>query len=441
MLENKLHYNIDSFLRDISHISLEEINFGHGLLLDIDGYKCIVTCSHIVGKANMKITISLNDELDNVCTEQCKLVLNIEEYEIAVLKLENENNEKKYMFQKSIKNEINFELQHKISYKSFEGFENNLTLNELDISKIYVKQQNIKNVYMPSIPCIVIESNYLPDDLHGLSGSSIVNVNDETIAIISNTISNTNKLNCIPVLLINKFIVEWLNNKKKQPVLSSIFISFDDICSEYENKQITCKYVTNTNNLTYQSVTKKKFKFEMGDVIYKVNDMFFNSDGTIFHSEIGLNLELNTYIMMENLKESFVKFDIFRIDNKQKYQTISTNLFGIPIESVYNIRMCNKNDYLIFKRHIFTELSFELLIELIKENIVSSKVFDNNIIKLGNYESQKIIIIFDGKTPMVVEKIGNKKINSLEDMKQQNIDKNINISCKTFFGKNIKVAI
>lgn len=438
----KVDYNVESLLHDISKISLEEINSGHGLLLNIDGYQCIVSCSHIIGKANMRIDISLEDQNKNICTESCKIILNIEEYEIAVLELENKKNEKKYTFYQidEINQHFDLKLQHKITFLSFDGLlETNLTLNELDVSNIYVENKYVKSGLAPSIPIIVVESDYLPTDLHGLSGSAIIDSTGKPMALISNTIGNIGRINCIPLSLIIKFIVESKKRKMKSPVISSILFEDELIESEHMGNITVCHRVNNTLDLNYQCVGKKKFQFKQGDIIQKINNVDFNSDGTIYHKELGFNIEIFSYFMIETLFNSCVKLCIFRLDEHGEYKEQIVTIQGIPLESVYNIHMCNKNNYIVWKNCVFTELSAELITELIGEGLLQLNVFDHQVVKETN---SKLTIMFDGKKIRLVEKIGNKKINSLKDIKNiSGNDAKLTLTCKNFSGGNTKIVL
>lgn len=434
----KVDYNVESLLRDISKISLEEINSGHGLLLDIDGYKCVVSCSHIIGKANMRIDISLEDQNKNICTESCKVILNIEEYEIAVLEIENKKNEKKYTFHyiNEINQNIDRKSQHKITFLSFDGLlETNLTLNEIDISEIYVENKHIKSSLVPSIPIIVVESDYLPTDLHGLSGASIIDNIGKPIALISNSIGNTGRLNCIPLSIIIKFIVESKKHGMKSPMISCIFFEGCIIDSE----SMTCHHVNNTLGLSYQCVGKKKFQFNQGDIIQKINNVDFNSDGTIYHKDLGFDIEIFSYFMIETLFNSHVKLCIFRLDEHDEYKEQIVTIQGIPLGSMYNIHMCNKHNYIIWKNCVFTELSAELITELIGEGLLQKNVFNHQVVKETD---SKLTIMFDGKKVRLVEKIGHKKINSLKDIKNiSGNDIKLTLTCKNFSGGNTKVVL
>lgn len=444
--DKKVNYDIDSLINDISKISLEEINFGHGLLLDIDGFKCIVTCSHIVGKANMRINILLEDINKNVCSESCKLALNIEEYEIAVLEIENKRNEKKYKFYEiTEKIKIKTDLRYTIFFNTLEGIiSSSFVENIINVSKISIEKQHIKSIYLPAIPCVVVESDNLPEDLHGLSGSIVTDPDKNPVAIVSHTTDFDNKINCIPLSFAVKFIRECIKGNKTSLIFSSVFIDFDKIEIEYKERHLTCYCVKNNHKITYPSTNKKKTKIEIGDIIFKVNNFDINSEGEIYHDEIGLNLDFFAYVMIESISDKFVKLDLFRVNDSGEYndKIVSITLFGISVESVYNIGICNKNNYVVFKNNVFSELSYELIKELIKEGYISRTIFKSNLIKMGNI-NQKIIIMFDGNDVKIVDKIGNKKINSLTDIKNVkfNSNSNLKITCNTLDENKIKITI
>jgi hypothetical protein len=389
----------------------------------------------------MRNDISLEDINKNICTEACKIAINIEEYEIAVLELINKKHEKNYLFRKiNEKNKhIDVNSPHKIIFKTFEGLlETSLIVNEIDIDNMYIENKAVKSVICPRMPILVVESNFLPSDLHGLSGSSIVDEFDNTIALISYSIGNIGKLNCVPLSIIIKFITESKRQKISSFTLSSIFNTSDIIGSVYMGKEVTFHRVSSGHDILYSSNGKKKLKFLEGDIIKRVNHIDFNSNGTIYHEELDLNVELPFYILIETLSNKHIKFDMFRLDNKE-YKEHSIIILGMPIEHVYDIYPCNKNNYIIWKNYVFTELSEELSNELLSEGIGYPNIYNNLIPSASNI---KQTIIFDGKTIKIADKIGNKKINSLIDIKTLlNSNSKLTLSCKTFNGEIAKIFL
>lgn len=423
-------YNIKSLLTDVTKIPLEEINIGHGLLIEIDGYKCIVTCFHIVGKATMNVEITLDDIEQNICTEQCKIEINIEEYDISILKLIDKNNELKYNFY-NVDDILNFNesSHHAINYKSLEGLlETKLILNEIDIKKINILQKHIKCVLSPKIPVICIESDFLPDNINGLSGASIVDSTGAPVAMLSN--EKSRQINCIPLKLIIKFIKE-IKKHKMAFKISNLFIESNVILDHDTNT--TCHMIKNGYNLSYQTTKKRKHKFLADDIIQKVNNINFNPDGLLLHSEIGFNVELSTYVMIESLSNSYINFDMYRNTNGE-YKQYPVSLLGIYIDNVYNIQMFNNNNYFVWKNFVFTELSYELINEFKLENIIPFELF-NALIPAET--KSKIIIVYDGSTIQFVEKIGNKNVNSLDDIITNSKIKQT-INCRNIDGMTIK---
>lgn len=426
-------YDVNSLLNDMSKISLEQINQGHGLLLDVDGYKCVVTCSHIVGKANMRIDISLETFDNLMVTEECKIVANIEEYEMSILEFVNKKNIKKYNFCKTseLQNfKLNLESKHKIKYFSIEGLlETNLVLNEIDINNIYVEQAYIKSKIIPKLPLLCVESRYLPTDVHGLSGATVVDNNETPVGLISNSIDCREKLYCLPISVIIKFVKELKDNYMQKFVPSTIIFDYDLEGAELENVSLTCCVINNTFNIGYKSTGKKNFKFEIGDAIYKLNNVNINDDGTVYHAEMGLNLDIRTFFMIESMFGKLVRIDMYRQNNDGEYGQFNCLISGTPIESTTNTTIINNNKYFVWKHHVFTEVSDELLIEFVNNGFLNINFIEKN--KTLKENNSKMVLMFDGNAIKIVEKIGNKNIVNLDDLKIHLKSKKTSLTCKT----------
>lgn len=423
--DKKIEYDINLLLDDISKLALEQINAGFGFLLEVEESKYVITCSHIVGKATMRVNIKLKDIENNTQIVECKIITNIEEYEIAILKILNEENNSKFKFYKILEGQnLNFNTQHRILHE---------ITNFINIDKIYVENKHVKYIGSPKIPTIVVESNELPTELFGLSGSLIVDANCVPIAMVSHSIKNSGKICCIPMSLIIKFVKKFnFNNHFK---LSSIFIECDIIEIQQDLQLSTCHKINTSFGLTYFTNQKKKFKFKESDIIKKLDNIEFNSDGTIYNSSIGFNVDIQTYFLLE----SIVNVTFYRLSNDE-YSEQSIIINSIEIESVCNIDMCNKNEYFVWKNHVFSELSDELINELIMNRLIHSNIYSYRTIKDSNC---KIVIVFDGKTIKLVEKIGNKKINSLKDVKNSTgLYNKPTITCKDVCSdKTIKFSL
>jgi hypothetical protein len=101
--------------------------------------------------------------------------------------------------------------------------------------------------------------------------------------------------------------------------------------------------------------------------------------------------------------------------------------------------MCNSNNYFIWKKCVFAELSDELITELLGEELLPTNIYRNKTLKENN---SKLTIVFDGKTIKIVDKIGNKKIHSLKDIKSVSSSENkLTFTCKNFSGGTTKVVL
>jgi hypothetical protein len=421
VMENK-NYNIDSLTNDISQISIDQINQGYGLLFNFDGYKCIITCSHIVGKANMRIDVSLEDNTGILRNESCKIVSTFDEYDIAILEFTNNKNVKKYSYYNydeiydmiKLKDMLEIKNTYIIKHLTIGGIINQkISEHIIRVNEIKIESANIKSSLAPKIPMIVVEISVRdrPIDLHGLSGTPLLNSNNIPIGIVSNGIDN---MYCIPMSIICKF-VNATKGSMKHAVLSSILLATNVVESMYSSQKVICHQITNTFELSYEGIGKKKFKFKKHDIIYKINDINFEEDGTVYNSDIGYPLELYTYFMCESLQNKRIKLEMFRLNDLGEYKETIQYMHAKSIDSIYNIYMSDTNNYYSWKNYLFTEVSEELIGELLSEKMVSASFLENKTLKDDN---GKLVIMINNKSVNLIEKIGNKKINSLDDIKK-----------------------
>ena len=92
-----------------------------------------------------------------------------------------------------------------------------------------------------------------------------------------------------------------------------------------------------------------------------------------------------------------------------KYKEYTNELIGIECNKIFQVNIFNNNKYVYYKGYIFTELSEELINNL--------KLFNDYKTNIG---TEKIIVLinsfdkdFNYSCPLILDKIQNKKINSL----------------------------
>jgi hypothetical protein len=244
-----------------------------------------------------------------------------------------------------------------------------------------------------------------------ICGLLLFDENDNPIGMVSYSNYDNTQITIVPISIISKFAKDF----KFKSMLTSVFFQSNILEAVYNNKQLICHQILKTYELSYVTNNKKKFKFKENDIILKINHKNFTDDGKIFHEEIGFDLEVYTYCMFESFNNTIIELVLLR---NEKEMAVCIN--GLEINSFYNLRFCNNNIYYKWKSYIFTELSEELFYELYNEKIINIDFLDYKKIKQN---SEKLVIMFDKNSVKIIEKIGNKQINSLIDVKNYTINK------------------
>lgn len=423
---NSNTYDIDPLINDMSQLSVDNMNKGYGILMNYIGYKCIITCSHIIGIDNMRIDAYINDKSGKLCKESCNVLLNLHEYDIAILEFVNADQSDNYEYftkdQCNTKiNKINKNDLHFIKYGFVENILNLQIINYfLNVNNVSIENNYVRSTLTPKIPLIKVDSVSNDVDLKGLSGAPLLsNIDNKCLGIVSNFYKN---IYCIPMALIFEFLEKFIISAKCE--LCGIFINTDIVESETsDSNALTCHQITNAFELSYASTGKKNFKFKCDDVITKINNKGFNDDGTVYYDKLDCDLLIDTYCMLETLNNTSISVNLFRPFN-ENYKEITTQIFGKKLNSVYNIHSYNTNNYCCKKNYVFMELSDELASELINNRFMTKDILEYKTLKNNN---NKLVIAIHNNTAQIIDKIGTKKINSLKDINKLFSDKSINI--------------
>ena len=350
--------------------------------------------------------------------------------------------------------------------------ENKIIEDRMFIKNIKIEHEDFIGHIIPKIPLLTSlindeenENKIDNDELPGFSGSLLL-YNNMPIGMLACLNINKRKLQMLPMSLILKIVTINLTNQKEQnmygfniPTLTVRVELNNSIDNENEFigkiVKLQQKYNTintiNTINIineptSYQIMnSNKKFKFLENDVIIKIGDIKINTDGTIYNNDIGTNITVDTHMMLEcysNLKNN-CEFTIIREENEIE-KCIKINIVAKSLNTLYHTKIFNDHVYANWNGFVFAELSEELV---------------NNISKLFNFEikgsiiespkmtigDKKIVVVIDidndlipkkykniffvddnlltplfhtniGKQLLIVEKIGNKMISSIDDI-------------------------
>jgi hypothetical protein len=307
--------------------------------------------------------------------------------------------------------------------------------------KLYVDNISFENMncfIMPKLPYIKCKIFKSSDDmislLKGLSGSLVKNNDGVICGMLSEYNIEHDLITITPTILIKHFLHEYLNCGDYNGIVS-LLVDHSMMDFEHENEQ----YIGATINKKY--ALKNNLKED--DIIIKLNDKSFNSDGTIYDNNLDQNIDLETYIAINFTKNDKINLTILReIKNKWTQKQIEHILFAI--QDYKTIPINHNNKFIINNGFVFTELTENIIEFYRNHNIyIGGDVLDeyannmytgNKIVVLINIINNQFNQLIDIKLPLVpnnnckneyylciIDNLNNKKINNLNDL-----SKNIN---------------
>lgn len=461
-------YTLDKLIENFGIVPTENTESTHqgtGFFVNINDTPYVITCNHVIGPKVIE-TCAFADNVDKK-HEQIKLTLvrRIPELDIAVLKFKNDQQKKKFVFYTP--DQLDTKINHitrmvlqditnaslNIPLISTSLCETKITIQKVKISHISIETEDFISHIVPKLPLITFfhdETQVRLDNLPGCSGSLIL-CNDIPIGMLASFSQKSKKLQAIPTCLIFKIVINSLNDLTKTisgfniPTLT-VRVDLDkcvDGKSQFIGKCVEKK--DTNNNIEYCTIYNKKFYFKDNDVIIKVSDKEFDNNGKIFSDEIGYDVNIDMFMMLECFihKKNNCKFLVIRNDGETE-KHIDINIIGKTINTMYNTKIFNDHIYVSWKGFTFAELSEELVDNLAKifnfdiqgSFITSPKMnsgdkkvvvvvdVDKRFIpeKYGKtfFVDEQILTPFvhtdSGKKLVFLEKIGNKKILSINDL-------------------------
>lgn len=466
---------------EITSEKLEETSKGQGFFVKINNEPYVITCNHVIGLKNLNICAFANNK-ENVC-ERIDLILikRIPELDIVILKFENDDQTNNFDFyiQDELNTKIN-EIERFIKTSDsnhlilkilmFSNITENI-IPTIDIltSDVLIESEDFIGHMVPKIPLITFlqNGNILNDsDLPGYSGS-ILMYRNIPLGMLSRFDTKTFRFQTIPMCLINIIITNALSNPRK--VLSGFNIPMKTVGVELDNPinnkvLFIGKSVLPYKNVHYKKLSNNKnFYFYSDDVILKIDNCEFNGKGTIFSDDIGYNINVDMFMMMKCYMSvtNSCKFLIAR--NKKTEKHINVELIGYSINLMYNIKIFNDHKYISWRGFTFAEISEEIINEIsntyqydiegsyikmpkksdgskkhvivvdINEKLISDKYLD--MFYIDGSKTQIPLVDTDiGKQLVILDKIGNKFISRIEDIKIAITNKN-NKNISLFYEK------
>lgn len=475
---NRIHeYSLDDLTCAFSNstISDNKTSQGFGVFMKISGTVYVITHFHIIGSVNVGVNAYFPNKRGTITKIPLTVFKTIPELDIALLKLESISHQQivDYYTDENIANIndiINITNNINLIVSNINASRNKIINHSLQIEKssIEIALDHLKSAIVPEIPLLKYTCDidkygldcFDNDTLSGLSGSVLISGK----LLLGMTVGYNNmKLEAIPMIIIYKLAQGMINNKDGE--LTSLYFN-SKICTLNTDtfRSLTCHYVTDGKNIAYQSkIYKKDFKIKEGDLIYQINDNNFTKNGKIYDSQIGYEIPIDTYIMLNCYMNSTIKISLYR-----KQKMITNEIYGKKFDDVYDVNIFNNHKYLHWKGFIFTELSEEFMLNSISLGYnLTGNVFEQYNKITGS--KNKIIILIDidyktlkddisdslksiglpyikninGYTMFVLDRIGTKKIINLEDLSNTlEINKKQKTTCHyNYNGNDYKLKI
>jgi hypothetical protein len=186
-----------------------------------------------------------------------------------------------------------------------------------------------------------------------------------------------------------------------------------------DNNKDTNKYYAIINNKIKFKTHNKAFQFNENDIIYSINNNKFNKNGKIYSETLQINISFELYFML--CESNYILFEYSNHTNLVYDNiTVSENILKnisviIPLIEQENMKIpIISNEIFKYKNYDFSILSENLMINTKDCPITAQQFYKNHLstnkyVVLTNYEDNMLYIL---------KKITNKKIHSLESLKE-----------------------
>jgi hypothetical protein len=448
--------NNDSF---IHHIDCEHITYdlilkyilsskdddkilkcGYGLIIKIKNKFYVVTVHHCIGYYPININCYI-EHSSNIIKIPLRYVNSYPELDISLLEPVNDDLLRLISDLREISSNLSCIKNCVCNLNIF----TDTNPHSLDFKKLILKMtvydvylSIIKSIIIPKIPIIVLKTDCKL--FEGLSGSTLTNEHNEIIGMIY--CYNNGSFEAIPIGIIMILINKLLNNIQLTTILCN-----SSICDININKESYTGHALNDIPLLSYTRNKKKTNviFKKNDVILKINNRSFYKDGTLHCDEINFNISLEAYVLLNS--ESCV--DVLYLKEKNgKYDNPKLiNICAKSFNDIYDVKTNLENEYIRWNGLVFTILSEELILYLIKNNLNRSltnykRVENRNYVVLTDIDCNVHGKKFDVYKYYLVERIGKKSIYSLNKLydvlKEYKKTKQIKINIKQSFSSPLE---
>jgi hypothetical protein len=396
------------------------IRTGYGIVINFNDKSYVITCYHILNTLALEYCHVDTSSGSDKSFFNMDCVLDMKEMDVAILTYNNDTyntsgiNLDEYLH--DVNNDL-FNLRLKLDNKT------------IKVTKAMLDNGKVRSRLFPEIPIIRISIEDTDIDLHGLSGSILYNDHNPLGMVVSTTAHEGYTIECIYLPFIVLLMASYLTNKT--PVSSGIII--DSTPCEIEDdtgKEMTAHYIVRDSR-SY-GMSDGKFNFKEGDVIVKINNTEFQSDGMVSCKKLGLSISvpINTYILLLSSMFNTINLQIFRETSIKEYR-----IYPLPYNSIFANRITDSGKRVSWKGFNFTELSEDMLIMYGSKGITFSGPLIKDIDSYGIDSNIVLCDIDTSKAPsafkkfslpirgnkgnyyiLKLDKVGQKRIHDLDEL-------------------------
>ncbi len=236
--------------------------------------------------------------------------------------------------------------------------------------------ENQQSFNMPRMPYIYAKSNELLKDkydyseLKGISGSIVFDEKNNIMGIIS-SITDEGLLSIVPSVTICRFIEEFIETHIFNglcDIISKLALCCIDI-GQCDGRESKFSYLVEDNyGINYNTYTTMAYKgtirsnLKDGDLICKINNNTFDSDGYVYYDQTDCRVPLSTYVALNYKCSESIPLTILRNNNKKEgYAEKNININSRPVWTTKYIADVFSNYYYNYNGLIFMELTEELI--------------------------------------------------------------------------------
>ena len=298
------------------------------------------------------------------------------------------------------------------------GPKNKININGDSYQIINIIHSKIFSLYQPHIPIIQLDKTIISNNIIMLKDKILGVKNDSTTII--------------PLYFLLNCCINFLNN-------SGFFFFHNEI--EYN----VCQVMDENKKVDYYLILKNKFKikninsftyiFNVGDIIFSINNTHFNFNGHLYSDKYKMYLTLNTYILLHDVTELDISYTPNKKNlkfNEDDFTTLNIKVIKIKLDRFDATRLKIPNvenksiKYNFITFNLLTEKLYKTLENRINEDIQNK------------YSEDKIIIAEIDSILYRVIKISNKNIKNLDDVNLMLYKKNKSMTKRTIILKNLE---